>query len=56
MHLLHLILLWRRHLLSNHVVFDNLVEFCNVRMILIEDLARVHVINLQSTESLKRAP
>lgn len=47
---------WRRHLLRYHVVLDYRVEFRNIRMILIENSARVHVVNLETAESLKGTP
>ena len=47
---------WRGHLLCYHVILDDRVEFSNVRMIFIEDLARVHVGDLKAAQPLKRAP
>jgi|LauGreDrversion4_2_1035121.scaffolds.fasta_scaffold121379_4 hypothetical protein len=49
-------MLWRWHLLSYHIVLYNLIEFCDIRMILIENFARVHAIDLKTAKSLKRAP
>ena len=46
----------RRHLLCDHVILDDLVEFSDIRMILIEDLAWVHVGDLKAAQPLKRAP
>jgi hypothetical protein len=45
-----------RHLLGDHVIFDELVEFCDVRVVLIKDFARIHVIDLKAAEPLKSAP
>ena len=38
---------WRRHLLCCHPILDQLVEFCYVRIVLIENLTRIHVIDLK---------
>ena len=46
----------RRHLLCYHVILDDRVEFSDTRMILIEDLARIHVGDLKAAQPLKGAP